>query len=71
MPPKPARIKPSDLLGLTIMSAAMSDDHSLTLTLSRIGSPDDLTCCVMCDPEGNGPGSVHVYGKRGDFLGVL
>jgi hypothetical protein len=29
-----------------------------------------LVVAVLCDPEGNGPGSLHVYTVTGEFLGV-
>lgn len=32
---------------------------------------DGRALVVMSDPEGNGPGALHVYAKPGEFSGVV
>lgn len=68
------RIRPADLIGWKVTQAERADDGALTLVLSGLhlsGRNLDLTCSVMRDPEGNGPGSLHVYDSLGDFRGIL
>ena len=44
------------LVGQTITFAAVDTDGTLELVLG-----DGSIARVMCDPEGNGPGSLHYY----------
>jgi hypothetical protein len=64
------RITQADLRGATINDAYQKGDV-LTLSLrGRDGRAFHLA--VMRDPEGNGPGSLHVYDSHaGTFIGCL
>ena len=44
------------LVGKTISAALLSDDGTVELQFE-----DGTLAHVMSDPEGNGPGSLHVY----------
>ncbi len=65
---------PFDLNGYTIADASIDpdpdEDAGIVLILHKPGRPD-LTCSVMRDPEGNGPGALHVYDALGEFRGIL
>ena len=64
------RIMPADLVGATIKDA-YEEGEVLHLALKgREGRAVHLA--VMRDPEGNGPGSLHVYDSNaGTFIGCL
>jgi hypothetical protein len=64
------RITPTDLIGAVIKDA-YEEGGALVLALKgREGRAVHLA--VMRDPEGNGPGSLHVYDSNaGTFVGCL
>ena len=64
------RLTLADLVGARIEDA-YEEDEVLTLALKdRNGRA--LHVAVMRDPEGNGPGSVHVFDTETvTFLGIL
>ena len=64
------RIMPADLVGATIKDAYEEGDVLHLALKGREGRAVHLA--VMRDPEGNGPGSLHVYDSNaGTFIGCL
>jgi len=73
-PYDPGPITDDTLIGATILSAHTSrEDELILLIRPREGAGvRDTVCIVMADPEGNGPGAMHLYDhKTGDDLGTL
>ena len=52
------------LIGRTIREVVIDkeNDNEVTLILD-----DETAICVMCDPEGNHPGSLHISFKDGAY----
>jgi len=64
------RPKLADLIGAIVVDATDEGD-GINLGLQCADGVTRLAC-VMCDPEGNGPGSLHLYDNRtGEYLGPL
>lgn len=61
----------ASLVGRTVAQAFIDGDRAACLVLD-----DGRALLVMSDPEGNGPGALHVYGAEtaeadAPFLGIL
>jgi hypothetical protein len=53
------------LAGRTVERVEIDEDGAANIIFKG-----GLVVRVLCDPEGNGPGSLHVYTVAGEFLGV-
>lgn len=56
------------IVGRTVADVFLGPERTVYLIL------DDGTAVVcMCDPEGNGPGALHLFAKppSGTFLGIV
>jgi len=51
----------NQLAGAVIQSAEIQEDGTLCLVLRTPGRAALSVALVACDPEGNGPGSLHYY----------
>jgi hypothetical protein len=63
------RITARELVGYTI-EEAHPYGSGLLLVLCHHERPD-LQATVYRDPEGNGPGALHIFDGNGDFRGIL
>ena len=54
------------LVGGRISGVIYDSEHTAHIVLS-----DGRALVVMCDPEGNGPGALHIYREPGAFAGIV
>lgn len=66
------RVTRDDLIGSVIKHASLGDGENEPILTIETPDGRSFYLSVMSDPEGNGPGALHVFdGQSGKFIGIL